>query len=125
MTDKMETPAAVLFELNGELPPVEINWLHIMQTCKDGLDKKQKYVILPVEEKQDYKPQRRRLITADKKSPRGLIQRNDKATRMYYPYAAARFDIEELGYYAAEQFNKMSKEELDQMVAGIVDGVNQ
>lgn len=122
MTDKMETPAAVTFELTGELPPVEINWLHIMQTCKDGLDKKQKYVILPVEEKQDYKPQRRRLTTADKKSPRGLIQRDPKATKMYYPYAAARFDIEELGYYAAQQFNKMSKEELDAMVAGIVAG---
>ena len=118
MTEKLETPAAVTFELTGELPPVELNWLHIMQTCKDGLDKNLKYVILPVEEAQDYKPQRRRLVTTDKKSPRGLIQRNDKATKMYYPHAAARFDIEELGYYAAEQFNKMSKEDLDKMIAG-------
>ena len=119
MTDKMETPARVTFELTGELPPIELNWLHIMQTCKDGLDKNLKYVILPVEEPQDYKPQRRRLVTADKKSPRGLIQRNAKATQRYYPHAAARFDIEELGYYAAAQFNKMSKEELDAMIANI------
>jgi len=119
MTDKMETPAAILFELTGELPPIKLNWLHIMQTCKDGIEKKLKYVILPVEESQDYKPQRRRLVTADKKSPRGLIQRNAKATKMYYPHAAARFDLEELGYYAAEQFNKMSKEDLDAMIADI------
>ena len=122
---KLQAPAGVIFETTGELPPVEINWLHIMQTCKSGLDKKQKYVILPVEETQDYKPQRRRLITADKKSPRGLIQRNEKAVKMYYPYAAARFDIEELGYYAAEQFNNMSREDLASMVADVVDGVNQ
>ena len=125
MTDKIQTPAAVTFELTGELPSIEINWLHIMQTCKDGLDKKQKYVILPVEETQDYKPQRRRLSTDDKNSPRGLIQRDAKATQMYYPYAAARFDILELGQYAAMQFNRMSQEELQQMASDIVAGVNQ
>ena len=112
---KLQTPAAIIFQTTGELPPIEINWLYIMQICKDGLTEGQKYVILPVEESQDYKPQRRRLINDDKKSPRGLIQRNSKATSMYYPYAAARFDIEELGYYAAERFNSISPADLQRM----------
>ena len=113
--NKLQTPAAIIFQTTGELPPVEINWLHIMQTCKDGLTQGAKYVILPVEVSQDYKPQRRRLITDDKKSPRGLIQRNSKALRMYYPHAAARFDIEELGSYAAERFNSISAADLQRM----------
>jgi hypothetical protein len=112
---KLQLPAGIMFQTTGELPPIEINWLHIMQVCKDGLTNKQKYVILPVEESQDYKPHRRRLITDDKKSPRGLIQRDSKALRMYYPYAAARFDIEELGSYAAERFNSISAADLQRM----------
>jgi hypothetical protein len=112
---KLQIPAGMIFQTTGELPPIEINWLHIMQTCKDGLTQGAKYVILPVEVSQDYKPQRRRLITDDKKSPRGLIQRDSKATRMYYPHAAAKFDIEELGSYAAERFDSISAADLKRM----------
>jgi len=122
MTDKMKTPAAVIFETTGELPPVVINWLHIMQECHDGLTKGHKYVILPVEETQEYKPQRRRLVTDDKKSPRGLIQRDAKALRIYYPHAPARFDIVELGKYAAVRFNTASREDIEAMASHIVDG---
>lgn len=123
MDEKIQTPAAVIWETTGELPPIEINWLHVMQVCTQGLTEGRKYVILPVEVSQDYKPQRRRLITDDKNSPRGLIQRDDKALQMYYPHAAARFDIGELGKYAAEQFNRMSREELQVMAANIVEGI--
>jgi len=40
---------------------------------------------------------------------------------MYYPYAAARFDIGVLGKYAAEQFNKMSRDDLARMADEIVN----
>jgi hypothetical protein len=119
--DKMKLPAAIRFETEGVLDPVEINWLHIMQVCTEGLQKGQLYVILPVEAAQDYKPQRRRLITDDKTSPNGLIQRDEKARKMYYPYAAARFDIAELGKYAAEKFNNMSRDDLARMADEIVN----
>lgn len=123
MEEKIQTPAAIIWETTGELPPIEINWLHIMQVCTKGLTEGQKYVILPVDVSQDYKPQRRRLITDDKNSPRGLIQRDSKALRMYYPWSAARFDIGELGKYAAERFNTLSREELEVMTASIVEGI--
>ena len=122
--DKMKIPAAINFETNGELDPIEINWLHIMQVCTEGLQKGQLYVILPVEVTQDYKPQRRRLITDDKSSPNGLIQRDAKATRMYYPYAAARFDIAALGKYAGEQFNTMSRDDLARMADEMLKSEN-
>ena len=108
------------FQIDGSLEPIEINWLHIMKVCKNGLTGGHLYVILPVEESQDYKPQRRRLITDDKTSPRGLIQRDNKALRMYYPYCAARFDIEELAKYAAERFNSMSRDDLERMAEELI-----
>jgi hypothetical protein len=118
--NKIKITAAMRFQMNGVLDPIEINWLHIMEVCKNGLTEGQLYVILPVEESQDYKPQRRRLITDDKKSPRGLIQRDNKALRIYYPYAAARFDIVELGKYAAERFNSMSRADLERMAEDLI-----
>jgi len=119
--EKMKIPAAIKFETEGVLEAIDINWLHVMQVCTEGLQKGQLYVILPVEVTQDYKPQRRRLITDDTNSPRGLIQRDEKATRMYYPYAAARFDIGVLGKYAAEQFNNMSRDDIARMADEIIN----
>ncbi len=119
-TGKIKISAGMRFQIDGVLEPIEINWLHIMEVCKNGLTAGQLYVILPVEESQDYKPQRRRLITDDKKSPRGLIQRDSKALRMYYPYCAARFDIEELAKYAAERFNSMSRADLERMAEELI-----
>ena len=122
MSDKKKIPPSILWETTGELATVEYNWLYIMETCRRGLTEGQKYVILPVEESQDFKPQRRRLIKDDKTSPRGLIQRDDKATRMYYPYASARFDIEELNQYAASCFNNMPRDELERMAEEVLRG---
>ncbi len=121
MTEKIKIPAGLRFQTEGVLDPIEINWMHVMEVCRDGLTNGQLYVILPVEESQDYKPQRRRLITDDKASPRGLIQRDEKAKRMYYPYAAARFDINELGRYAADKFNTLSREEIARMADDLVN----
>jgi len=122
MTDKMKVPPAILWETTGELAPVDYDWLYIMEVCRRGLTENQKYVILPVEESQDYKPQRRRLIKDDKTSPRGLIQRDEKATNMYYPYASVQFDINELNSYAAEQFNNMPREELERLAEQALRG---
>jgi len=125
MTDKMKVPAAVVWDTKKELLPLEVNWLYVMQLCQEGLTDNKKYVILPVEESQDYKPQRRRLVKADKSCPRGLIQRDPKAKQIYYPYAAARFDIVELGKYAAEKFNTFSSEDLQRMANEITAGNNR
>ena len=122
--NKIKISAAMRFQIDGSLEPIEINWLHIMEVCKNGLTEGQLYVILPVEESQDYKPQRRRLITDDKTSPRGLIQRDNKAIRLYYPYAAARFDIKELAKYAAERFNSMSRDDLERMAEELISSGN-
>ena len=122
MTEKRKVHPGMIWETTGELEPVEYNWLHIMNVCREGLTNDMKYVILPVEELQNYKPQRRRLIKDDKNSPRGLIQRDDTATERYYPYAAARFDINELNSYAADRFNNLPREELERMAEEALQG---
>ena len=122
MVEKMKVPAAMVWQTTGELLPVDYDWLYIMEVCRRGLTEEQKYVILPVEESQDFKPQRRRLIKDDKESPRGRIQRDAKATNMYYPYASAQFDINELNEYAAKQFNSMPVEELQRLAEEALGG---
>lgn len=77
-----------------------------------ALQNEREYVILPVDQTQDYKPQKTRLIKDDKKSPRGLIQRDAYARQRYYPYAAARFNAEELVAYAFARFNAATPDEL-------------
>jgi hypothetical protein len=123
MNDKKPVPTAVLYKNNGDFPPIDFNWMHIMHICREALSTDHQYVILPVEEHQDYKPQRRLIIKGDKASPRGLIQRDRYARERYYPYASARFDAEELVKYAADQFNKLPPAEIERMVAEALDAV--
>jgi hypothetical protein len=123
--EKHKVPAAVIWKNKGELLPVDYNWAHIMQVCKEALTTDREYVILPVEESQQYKPQRRRLVKDDKDSPRGLIQRDEYARKRYYPYAPARFDAEELVKYAAARFNAMSRDELERMADDFVRGIGE
>ena len=121
---KKPVPPAVLYKNSGELPPVEYNWPHIMQVCRDALTRELEYVILPVEELQDFKPQRRRLVKGDKESPRGLIQRDRYAKERYWPYASARFDVDELLSYAAAQFNALAPAELERMAQDLLSGID-
>lgn len=122
--EKQKLPAAVVWENEGKLPPVDYNWAHVMQVCKEALTTDREFVILPVEESLKYKPQRRRLTKDDKASPRGLIQRDDYARERYYPYAAARFNAEELLNYAAERFNALSRDELARMADDFARGLD-
>ncbi len=122
---KQQVPAAILFKNSGELPPLEMNWLHIMEVCNRALTEELEYVILPVEETQDFKPQRRRLVKDDKASPRGLIQRDRYACERYYPYASARFDPRELADYAASHFNAMDPADLQRMADDMISGASE
>ncbi len=124
MSEKKPVPPAIIYKNTGVLPPVEFNWAHIMQVCRDALTRDLDYVILPVEELQDFKPQRRRLVKEDKASPKGLIQRDRYAKERYWPYASARFDAEELVRYAAEQFNALSAADLERMANDVLGGID-
>lgn len=120
MTNKKAVPALIKFMNTGELPPIEWNWIHIMQVCREALTTDREFVILPIEETQDFKPQRRRLIKEDRESPKGYIQRDPYARERYYPYAAARFDAEELIHYAAARFNDLSAADLERLAGGVL-----
>ncbi len=122
--EKQKVPAAVVWDNTKELVPVEFNWAHVMQVCQHALTEEREYVILPVEESQDYKPHRRRLIKDDKESPKGLIQRDRYARERYYPYAPARFNAEELAKYAAKRFNAMSRDDIERMAEDFVRGID-
>ena len=123
MSEKKEVPAAIKFKNTGELPPLEFDWVHIMNICREGLQLDAEYVILPVEELQQYKPQRRRLLKEDKSSPKGLIQRDRYAAERYWPYASAKFNAEELIRYAADKFNALSAAEIESMAGKIISGI--
>lgn len=120
--EKQQVHPAITYQVTGELPPIEYNWLHILHVCKKGVEDGQLYIILPVEEPQEYKPMKRRLVKEDKSSPHGLIQRDEKATKTYYPHASARFDINEMATYAAKNFNNMPREELERMAQDVING---
>ena len=115
MSKLQAIPAAVSWETQGVLPPLEWNWVHIMEIVKVGLKNEKPYVILPVDEACAYKPQRVRLIKDDKTSPRGLVQRDGYAKQRYSPYLAARFAVDEVAAYAAIQFHDLPAEELERM----------
>ena len=123
--NKQPVPAAISFAVNGELPPVEYNWVHVMKVCQEALTRDLDYVILPVEELQTFKPHRRRIVKEDKTSPKGLIQRDDYAKQRYYPYAAARFDAEELIRYAVQRFGSMSSDDVELMANEVLRGADQ
>ena len=114
--EKQKTPAFVKFEATGELEPIEYNWIYMIHVCRETVTAGKKFVILPVEVPQTYKKQRYRLVGDDKESPRGLILRDQESSQRYYPYAPARFDVEELAAYAAARFNDMTETEIDEMV---------
>lgn len=111
MSDKQAVPAMVKYQLSGELPPIDYSWLHILGVCRDALTADKDYVILPVMLEQDTKLNKVRLD--GKGSPLGLVLKQDQyAMAKYAPYAAARFDAEALGKYAATKFNEMGGDAL-------------
>jgi len=118
MTNKKQVPAAVHFQTTGQLQPIDYNWLHILHVCREALQQEKQYVILPVEEKQNDKRNKMRLVKGDKNSPRGLVMKTDReALQRYYPYAAVRLDAEELSTYAAKRFNELDPAELERMAS--------
>jgi hypothetical protein len=122
--DKQQVPAAVVWDNTKKLVPVEFNWAHIMQACQQALTGDKEYVILPVEESQDFKPHKRRLLKDDRESPKGIIQRDSYARERYYPYAPARFNAEELAKYAAKRFNSMSSDDIERMAEEFMRGID-
>ena len=116
MSDKQPIPAPIHYQSTGELLPIDYNWVHLLNTCKAGIEQGKAYVILPVVEVFNTKKNKLRMIKEDKESPLGLVMKTDReAMEQYYPYAPVRFDIEQLAKYAAKKFGEASEEDIERM----------
>ena len=105
--------AAMHYRQTGELKPIQYNWVYLLHLCQEGLMADNKFVILQVQEEQTTKRNKAKILK-EKDAPLGLIIRDDAfSLERYYPYAPARFDIMELGKFAAKKFNEMTAADLE------------
>lgn len=108
---KQKTPPALVYEQTGKLEPIQYDFGHLVTTCRSACEQDLDHVILPVMEEQTTKKNKVRLVKEDKESPLGLVLKRDAtALKKYYPYAAARFDVEELLKWAVKAFEDQIEE---------------
>ena len=111
--EKKPLPSYVKYIQNGELEPINYDWLHILQVCQQAIEEEKKYVVLPVMIAQgSSKKHRIKLVSNDKNSPRGLILRdgNDILTELRdtnFPYEIARFDATELAMFSGNKITDL------------------
>ena len=101
------------YEVTGELPEMFYDWPAIIADCREAILKEKTYVVAPVREEVGTKKNKARMDKKDKGSPLGLIM---KEIDHYYPFAAARFDPEEVVTWAAQRFLELSEEEQAQFI---------
>jgi len=115
---KQKTPAQITFESTGKLPEMFYDWPAIIGDCRNAIIQETQYVIAPIPEPSDTKKNKVRMDKADKKSPLGLVM---KEMNNYYPYAAGRFDPEEVVRWAVQRFLDLSEEEQQEFTVGVDD----
>lgn len=113
---KEKIPAQITFENTGDLPDMFYDWPSIIADCREAILEGKKYVVAPIPEPVGTKKNKSRVDKEDKQSPLGLIK---KEIDHYYPFAAARFDAEEMVQWAVRRFVELPEEEQELFVAGM------
>jgi hypothetical protein len=112
--NKKRVPATIIAESTGKLPSLTYDWIHILNVCSNAIKKDIEYVILPVMEFPSTKKNKAKIIK-ENNAPSGLIMKFDRtALEKYYPYAAAKFNANELLMFATKKFNEMTEEQVEQ-----------
>jgi len=115
---KKKTPANIVYDTTGELPNMFFDWPAIIGDCRNAILQETKYVIAPVSQPVGTKKNKSRMDKDDKTSPLGLIM---KEIKNYHPYAAARFDPEEVAKWAVQRFLALSEEEQGQFMEAEIE----
>lgn len=111
--EKKKLPASVTYDMTGKLPGLYYDWPAIIGDCRNAIVQNTKYVVTPVPEPHGTKKNKVRMDRDDKRSPLGLVM---KQIDNYSPYAAARFDPEEVVKWAVERFIELSEEEQQEFI---------
>jgi hypothetical protein len=94
------------------------DWPAIIGDCRNAIVQDTPHVIAPVSEAVGTKKNKVRMDKKDKDSPLGLVM---KEMDNYQPYAAAKFDPEEVVKWAVQRFLDLSEEDQRQFVVGMND----